>query len=438
MIGLKKGHIQVALLGALSFVPLDMLSGVLAVAQDKVASSSWHWKIGVNERVRAEYRQDFDLNESRKDNGNQYYHRLLLNVAATVTDENLKEKTVFFIEGLDARTGGYKLKSPAGQNDNFDLHQAYIQLYGIFGSDFNFKAGRMELIYGAGRLVAAPTWANRIRSFDGAVLTFKDETKSIDFLYGQRVIYDDNDFNESSANEFITGLYGGYRQNKEVTLYEVYFLQQVIRSGASNIDRYTMGARLNGSLPHQIVWELEFPFQFGKNNTNRIRAYAFNISLDKNWDTAWKPRLYMEYNQASGDEDSTDSVINTFIPLYQSVHKPYGLMDFFRWQNMREIAVRLDVFPIDKLTLTPQVNFFWLENKNDAWYTSSGSIKRYKTSGPRDSYVGNEISFRAQYQINKNIKWESGYAHFFSGSYVEDSGTSDDANWVYTQLMFDF
>ena len=439
MIGLRKNHIRIALLGgALSFAPLDMLSGVLAVAQDNAGYSSWHWKIGVEERVRAEYLQDFDLNESRKDNGGQFYHRLRLNVTAKVIDKDLKEKAVFFVEGLDARTGGYKLKPPAGQKDNFDLHQAYIQLLEIFSSDFNFKVGRMEFIYGAGRLVAAPTWANRIRSFDGAVLTFKDETKWIDFLYGQRVIYDYNDFNESSVNEFITSLYGGYRQNKEATLYEVYFLRQILRSGTSNIERYTVGTHLKGSLPSQILWDLEFPFQFGKNNTNNIRAYAFNVSFNKDWDAAWKPRLYLEYNQASGDDDSTDSKTNTFIPVYQKVHAPYGLMDFFRWQNMREIAVRLDVSPVDKLILIPQVNFFWLENKNDAWYTSSGSIKRYTTSGHRDSYVGNEFSIRAQYQINKNVGWESGYAHFFTGSYVEDSGTNDDANWVYTQLMYKF
>ena len=141
---------------------------------------------------------------------------------------------------------------------------------------------------------------------------------------------------------------------------------------------------------------------------------------------------------ASGDDSSTDGEVNTFIPLYQSTHEPYGLLDYFRWQNMKEAAWKFDVSPINKWKFTPQLNLFWLENRHDSWYNSSGTVVRTKTSGNRSSYVGKEVSLRAYYDVTKYVKWESGYAHFFPGDFVEKTGAHNDVDWVYSQITFKY
>src|SRR3989338_10871718 len=111
----RKSDIRIVPLGGvLLFASLYMPLGVFAAEQNKGENSSWHWKMGAEERIRAEYLSDFDLNENAKDNGSQFYHRLRLNATATLTDEYLNEKVVFFAEGLDAQTGGHQLKPPAG------------------------------------------------------------------------------------------------------------------------------------------------------------------------------------------------------------------------------------------------------------------------------------------------------------------------------------
>jgi len=410
----------------------------LALAQEKasVEPKAWQWKLGLDERVRWEYRNDFDFNDERKDNGSLFFHRFKFNVSSTFMDDNQNEKAIIFVEGLDAQVGGYQLKPLASQEDNFDFHQGYLQLFDVLG--FDIKGGRMEVKYGNGRLIAQPAWSNRMRHFDGGILHYEKTGGFIDLMYLQDVKYDDNNFNRSLDDEFLGGFYGGYQKDKKANLYEFYFLPQFITTGASDIERYTVGARLKGSLPHQVSWEIEFPYQFGDNGTRDIKAHALNVSLAKEWEAEWKPKLYFEYNHASGDDSSSDGEVNTFIPLYQSTHDPYGLMDFFRWQNMREVALKLDASPMAKWKFTPQVNFFWLENKNDSWYSSSGSVIRSKTSGERDSYVGTEASLRAYYEINKYVKWETGYAHFFSGGYVKDTGADDDADFVYTQMTFKY
>ena len=88
------------------------------------------------------------------------------------------------MEGLDAQTGGYQIKANATQVDDFDLHQVYVNLHNILGSDFDIKAGRQEMKYGKGRLIAASTWANRIRALDGGIIHYQHEGLWGDLLYG--------------------------------------------------------------------------------------------------------------------------------------------------------------------------------------------------------------------------------------------------------------
>ncbi len=144
------------------------------------------------------------------------------------------------------------------------------------------------------------------------------------------------------------------------------------------------------------------------------------------------------YDEASGDQDPNDSSNNSFPPIYQSTHEPYGLLDFFRWQNVRNPEISTTFSPNDKFKFTPQADFFWLQSKFDFWSNSSGTAMRSKTSGDRRYFVGTELSLRTYYDLNKCIKLESGYAHFFPGGYVQDSGSDDDVDWFYSQVAFKF
>lgn len=388
------------------------------------------------ERFRYEYKKDFDFNKSREDNGGLFFHRFRLNAKATFGDA-----AEIFIEGLDAQTGAHGIKATTNQTDDFDLHQAYLNILNIAGSDFDIKLGRQELKYGKGRLVAAPTWSNRIRSFEAGVVHYDHSGFYGDILYGQDVKYDDDKLNSSRNEEMLAGTYFGYQKDKAAPLTEGYFLSLIDIKGANDIHRYTLGARLQTKIPAGALLDIEMPFQLGETGTTTagtktIRAYAFHADVSKSFEKCpWKPKLTVAYDEASGDKDPNDSVNNTFVPLYQSTHDPYGLMDLFRWQNMRNPEVSLTFSPTEKLKFIPQVDFFWLQSKFDNWYNSSGGNVRTKTSGERGYYVGNELSLRASYDPNKNIKLESGYAHFFPGGYVKDSGADDDADWFYTQII---
>ena len=415
---------------------------VLAYAQINVPLTGkvgkYTYALGLEERMRYEYRYNFDLNPSVKDNGSLFFHRFKINTQLS------NDWMTFFIEGLDAQTGGYQLKAISNQTDDFDLHQLYVQLKDIASSHLDVKLGRQEIEYGKGRIIGAPAWNNRMRAFDASILHWANEGFYADAFYAQDVKYDDDKFNASRNEEFVTGLYGGYQHDKKSPLLETYLMKLVDIKGNNDINRYTVGARVQAEVYKGIVADVEVPFQFGKTGTQTggaktIKAWAFHADLSKAFeDIVWKPKVALAYDQASGDNDPNDSVSNTFVPLYQASHSAYGLLDFVRWQNVRNPELGITFNPTKKFKFTTMVDFFWLDSKSDAWYNSTGSTVRLKTAGERDYYLGRELSLRLYYDFNKNVKWENGVAHFSPGSYAADSGANHEAFWVYSQLSIKY
>lgn len=420
---------------------LFVFLGGLACAEEQKAASTggWKCKLSVDERFRYEYKHDFDFNQSQRDNGSLFFHRLRLSTAAVRQDQNGKDVLNFFLEGLDGQTGSYQTKATASQVDDFDLHQSYVRVNDILGSAFDVRLGRQELKYGKGRLIAQPTWSNRVRAFDAAVIHSEANGSYVDVLYGQDVKYDDNDFNRSLDEEYITGVYAGYQKEKSTPLLEGYFLTQVATPTDTATKRFTVGARWQGTVFDKLLCDIELPYQFGEVGAKEIRAYAVHVDISRGFDTvSGKPKVTLEYNHATGDNDPNDSVSNTFNPLYQSTHEPYGVVDFFRWQNMRELATFVQLSPMEKVKLNGQVHFFWLDSKFDSWVNSAGTVIRSQTAGDRAYYVGTEAALMASYEVNKFVKLETGYAHFFTGSYVRDTGADDEADWLYSQMTFTY
>ena len=108
-----------------------------------------------------------------------------------------------------------------------------------------------------------------------------------------------------------------------------------------------------------------------------------------------------------------------------------------RWENMRNPEFNIIFSPNEKFRFTPQIDFFWLQSKNDSWYNSAGTAVR-PINNKAHNYVGSESSLRFYYDFTKNIKFETGYAHFFAGGYLKYSGANDDADWIYSQLTVKF
>jgi hypothetical protein len=428
---LKRFMSGVFLSSALIFLP----TGAMAADSD-----SWKVKAGGEDRFRMEYKNNFDLKDAVKDNAEWFYNRLRLNLKASYVDGQKKEKVGFFLEGMDLRASAHEMKGANAQKDDFDLHQAYVQAFDIADSGFGIKLGRQEFKYGAGRLLHAPSWSNRVRAFDGGILRYAKNGFTGDLLYGSDVKYDIEKFNMARSEEFVTGGYFTYQKAKTAPLLEWYYLDAVDIKGTTDSHRQTVGGRIKIQIAPDTDVDIEIPYQFGRTSGKDIHAYAFHADISKAFPSfAWKPKVSLAYDQASGDKNASDNNSKTFVPLYQGAHDPYGLLDIVRWQNIRNVGLKVSFSPIKKLTVTPEVNFLWLDNRHDAWYSSSGGITRAATAADVGSYVGTEVSIRSAYELTSNVQLEGGYAHLYTGDYLRDtSGGDDPINWFYAQTVIKF
>ena len=148
--------------------------------------------------------------------------------------------------------------------------------------------------------------------------------------------------------------------------------------GASPRDIYTFGLRVK-SLPKQFGgwdYEAEIAGQFG-----RLKETAVSVSLDQEalaahvaggytWTSAFgTPRVGLEYNYASGDDNPNDNKHETFDNLFPTNHKFYGYMDFVSLQNIHEARVSSSLRPVKQWTVTLDYHAFWLADTLDSFYT---------------------------------------------------------------------
>jgi hypothetical protein len=55
-----------------------------------------------------------------------------------------------------------------------------------------------------------------------------------------------------------------------------------------------------------------------------------------------------------------------------------------------------------------------------------------------DPYKGSEVDLVGTWKVSKNLQFQAGYAHFFAGNYLADTGASDDADFGYLQATINF
>jgi hypothetical protein len=354
-------------------------------------------------------------------------------------------------------------------DDAFDLRQAYIEISDYDKCPWGLKVGRQELSYGDERLVGVLDWANYSRTFDAAKVIYKGQGFSFEAFTSTPVIitkdkYDQSDlFNGEETHRDLV-FSGGYLSFDSLPFGVWDFYSFVLDQAHGNTgyvqgllntplpkgsllersDFVTLGTRIKGDPKKLHGWEYsgEFAWQVGKVRDLNLNAYALNAGVGYNFlYTPWTPRIFAEYNYASGDDNPADHDLGTFQNLFPTNHKFYGVMDMFSWQNMEDSHLSVSVNPTKSLTTEVGYYAHWLASTNDAWYRANGiNTVRPVNAAARNagSYQGSELDLILTWNVKKYLQIQGGYAHFFAGSYLTDTGAHDDANFGYVQATLKF
>ena len=421
------------------------------------ADNQYKLQIGGDVRIRAEKRENFDLRDERNRHDDDLgFMRTRLNFDLTAG-----EVARVFLELMDGREIGARREQ--GQEDPWDLHQAYIDFRQPKKGPWTLRLGRQEMEFGRDtRLVEASNWNNLRRTFVGPRALYRSEEVDVDlfvvhpdYFDRRRGDEDITDHGRMRSEEWFYGAYATLRQFKPHTL-EAYFLglsdRNSHRTFAPNrtsedgtygsSGRYTIGSVLYGPLHEdtggKLTYTAEGALQWGRWSKDKIRAHMLRGDVTYEWKRPWQPSVGLVGTWASGDKDPNDGVNGRFDQLFGSNHGPYGIMDFVRARNLRELALVGKLHPTEKLTLQAEGHGYWADSKTDSGLQAPGEKPLRDRDGRSGRELGQEISLVAQYKLSKHVNLEAGAAHFFPGGYPAAFGRNDGANLFYVQTQIKF
>lgn len=412
-----------------------------ATAPNPLSFAEGRVVFGIEDQTRFEYRENnFDFNNNISAATDDSW---LLNRARISLQLKPADWLTFYVQGQDSREIDSKRADIPGrlgaEGDNpFDLRQLYVEIGDTKVSPLSLKVGRQVLLYGDQRLIGPLEWSNISRTFDAVKLRYTGKDGLwVDAFISSVVVIDRFGMDDSDKDSLLSGLYAHIPTLgiQDTELYALYF------DDTNRNDHFlTLGTHWKSIAGKLGPWdyETEFVVQTGTAAGRDLRAFASYIEGGYTFQGPWKPRLSLEYSYGSGDGDPTDGDNGSFQNLYPTNHLHYGYMDAFSWSNMHDAVLHLSTKPSRTLTAGMDFHLFWLADTADTWRRANASTTVRPANPAASNYAGAELDILLAWTPCANFTLTAGYSHFFAGSYLDDSGTGSDADFVYLMTGIKF
>ncbi|NUN24380.1 MAG: alginate export family protein, partial [Candidatus Jettenia caeni] len=271
--------------------------------------------------------------------------------------------------------------------------------------------------------------------------------------------------NDGNSDENIYAAQLGFKKLIPGALLELMYIQKNDQDSVANSATATgfdpvgasddvvihdFGIRIDGKVPglDAIDYTVESHFQGGEYGTQDQEAWAIAARAGYTFkELPWTPRVGVEYDYASGDDDPSDNDHKTFDNLYPTNHWQgnYGFIDLISWQNIHDFRGNIKVVPTNKLTVQVDYHYFLLDEEEDGWYFANGLLATgTRPGGVGGSYASNddnlaqEIDLTVSYDLYKNVKILAGYSFFRPEDWIEDEIDDIDTHWGYLQTTVTF
>jgi hypothetical protein len=386
--------------------------------------------LGGEVRERYEYTGDPAWGDDPQDANGVFLQRYVLH-----GDLNLGPRLRFFGQLFSALENGRAgPPSPIDENE-LDLQQAFLDLNAPLSERLlaTLRLGRQEMSYGSARLIDVREGPNVRRKFDGArVLIGLGKVWQLDAFAVRPSEIEPGVFDDGiDHNQALWGVYAAGTQTP--TPLDLYYLgyqsdSATFSQGEGDEHRHTVGARFWGEQAGWD-WNWELIYQWGSFGSGDIRAWSLATDTGHTWpNTTWTPRLGVSANIASGDRDATDADLQTFNPLFPRGNY-FSELALLGPRNFFNLHPFFTVRPTQQLEFTTDIDFFWRLETEDGIYTPSGQLLRAGV-GSDAHYVGTELSLNATWQVNRHVSATAIYAYFIPGRFIEETGPSEDIDFV--------
>lgn len=494
--------------------PAALLSAALAsllapcafayVFGDPITLANNQLALDFNLRLRYESRENtFDFNSATKtvNDDNFLLTRFRAGAKWTFSPKFVLYGQLQDVREFDSVRPNVPYVNAAEGNDPLDLRQLYLDVGDPRDDKVYARLGRQMIAYGDERLIGGFEWNNLARVFDGVKVVYNaaDIKTTVDFLAMRVVTVEgrgtgskyDLKADRSFPSDNFGGIYvqnSGAIKNQKSDVYLLYrhktengpfYRPNNLTSGATGVAPYdipekiwTLGFRAQNISMAPLKgfdYVVEAAYQWGESRPGLTpatvippswydhQAWAYHVEIGRTWEKlAIFPRFSVEWNEASGDKNPTDTKNDAFLNLFHTNHKFYGYMDVMGWKNMKNAAATLRLKPLvfldsslKKSILRLDYHLLWLKTTQDLWYRANAITAvatpavGIRSTLPND--VGQEFDLTWSWAPSPPYEILLGYSHFFAGDYLpaaRASGTTlgrgDNASFFYLQTVFKF
>jgi len=391
------------------------------------------------ERFRVEGYQNASFREGNDDS-------YLLNRFRFQADLKLTRWFKFVSQMQDARP---MLENPpiGPPNENrWDLKLAYAEFGDPDKQWISLRVGRQLINYN-NTLIADSQWRNQGRSYDAAVTNLQHGPYHLGIFAASAVEPLASGISHHQEGNDIYGVYGRVENVIPQSSLEPFVLWRVQQSVPLEVvlskktgkqDMKVYGLRLKGRVHTDLDYSIEAVLEDGAVHPDPIRAWAMTGGAAYQFrEVPARPRVFAQYDFASGNNNPVDGVHRTFDTIYPTAHDRFGIVDQFGWQNIRSWRAGATVMPHHRWTITGQYLNFWVASANDAVYNTSGGAIAYNTVSPQfGTHLGEEFDAYSWYELNRHLNIGAGYGHFGSGSFLSHITTAHEYSSPYIAINF--
>jgi hypothetical protein len=397
---------------------------------------AFHLSLGGQARERFEAWDGFAFGNPSDDEETLWLTRLRLHA-----DLHAGERVRAFVEAKAAFTNepGAFDGARAADSDTFDLQNGFLEWAQPFasGAELTARIGRQELRLGKQRLVSPLDWANARRTFDGLTLDLAAGSNELFAFAVLPVRVRPYERNDHVTDSWFYGLHGRHELpgSGRAELY-AYGLERDTASGDER--RQTLGARVSSPLGASgFDVEGEAAWQLGHRGPDDISAGMVSGTLGY-WrsDRQTSPRVFIGADWATGDAHAGGDIA-LFDQLFPLGHAYFGIADLVARQNVIALSAGLSLRPHPALQAELAVHHFRRAAKGSGWFNAGGAEIRPAAPGA-SQHVGEEIDLTAAYRVDVHTQLGAGYAHFFPGAYIEQTGPSESPDFFYLFAQYTF
>jgi len=337
-------------------------------------------------------------------------------------------------------------KPPYGPpNENrWDLKLTYVELGNPEKHRISLRAGRQLINYN-NTIIASSEWRNQGRSYDAIVTNMQEGCFHLGLFAASTVVPLASGISHHQQGNILYGLYGRFSSvipKSELEPFVLWHLQPsvVVEPVVSNVkgkqNLRAFGVRWKGQLYPSLEYSLEGVLENGTQGSEPILAWATSdgIAYQKE---SWpgQPRVFAQYDYASGNSNPSAGVHHTFDTVYPTTHDRFGISDILGWQNVQAYRAGGTVSPHLRWTVTAQFLDFHLAQQNDALYNNSG-VSIGHGDATFGKHIGDEADVYSWYELNRHFNVGAGYGHLSAGSFLQHLAGIPSYSNFYVALNF--